>query len=255
MLPRIRIFFLCILLGGAAAELPQARELYSHLMEGPDNRPVVSVLFLGNSRTRYNDMPYMVSKIADSAHSPRKYQITMIARDGATLRELWNDSEVQDALGKKWDYVVLQGGSSEQINDTMIENFMTYGTKLVNAAKARESTPVLLVAWRCSDSYYPQIQAIGGQRFYEMIQSGYANLAQTTGAASVNVGRIWETLQSSSSQPLTVDGNHPTMRGSYLVALMFYHFFSGDDLAHVTYAPPEVTPEDAGMLKAAAQSE
>ena len=252
MLPKLRIILLGIVLGVAAVNLPQTKAFYSEILDRFDNRPAVSVLFLGNSRTYYNDMPYMVRKIADSAHSPKKYLITIYARGGARLEDLWNSSAVQDLLTQKWDYVVLQGGSSEQANDTMNASFQMYGAKLVSASKAAGAVPVLLVAWKCSDDYYPQLKSIAPY-FYDMIQASYSNLAQTSGAASVNVGRVWEKLRVASPEPLMMDGNHPTLRASYLVALMFYHFFSDDDLTHVTYVPDGVSPDDANMIKNAAQ--
>jgi hypothetical protein len=247
MLSKIRIVLLSILLLVALCQLPQVKALYGNIHDALDNRPAVHVLFVGNSRTYYNAMPDMVRSIADSAHSPKKYLITSYAVGGAKLEDHWNDPAVQDLLHQQWDYVVLQGGSSEQINDHMNASFQEYGAKLVAIIKARGAMPVLFVAWKCADSYYPQLGDIAPY-FYGMIQSGYSQLAQTSGASSVNVGRVWERVAAASALPLMVDGNHPTVRGSYLAALMFYRFFSGDDLAHVTYAPDGVAPDDVILL-------
>jgi hypothetical protein len=248
----LRILFLATLLGIAAAHLPQAKTLYASFFDRFDTRPAVTVLFLGNSRTYVNDMPAMIRPIADSAHSPNKYLVTMYAQPGARLKDLWNDPAVQDLLKQKWNYVVLQGASGEQLDDAANRDFLGYGTLLADAIKQSGATPVLLVTWRFDKNYVPQLAPLW-PRFYDMIQSGYYALAARTGAATVNVGRVWEQLAAASSLPLTTDGNHPTVRASYFIALMFYRFFSHDDLTHVRYVPDGVDADDAKLLKTFAQ--
>src|SRR5687768_14621208 len=53
-----------------------------------DDRPARTILFLGHSRVYYNDMPDFVRGLADSANVPQKYQITMRALPGASLKTL-----------------------------------------------------------------------------------------------------------------------------------------------------------------------
>jgi len=80
-------------------------------------------------------------------------------------------------------------------------------------------------------------------------------LAQATGASMVNVGKVWEELRRAAPKmPLHSDDNHPSIYGSYLCALMFYHFFSRDDLNNVTYVPDGISRADADLLKTAAQA-
>ena len=47
----------------------------------------------------------------------------------------------------------------------------------------------------------------------------------------------------------TQDGNHPSLAGSYLYALLLYADLSGHDVGNVTYAPTGVSGQLAGMLK------
>jgi hypothetical protein len=234
-------------------ELPAVADSIQAARDSVDKRPRVAVLFIGNSRTFYNNMPAMVRRIADSADSKYNYHVAMYATGGASLKNHWEDPKVQELLKQKWDYVVLQGGSSEQINPTMQSSFYTYGSALVTLIKTNGARPVLFVAWRCLPDYYPQLYDVSPQAFYYQIQNSYYQVARATGAASVNVGKTWEKLLAASAAPLYVDGNHPNIRGSYLTALMFYRFLSNDDPRKVTYVPYGITPEDATMLKTAAQ--
>ena len=45
------------------------------------------------------------------------------------------------------------------------------------------------------------------------------------------------------------DGNHPTLHGSYLAALVFYAHLSGGDVAEITYVPAGLPPGDAALLR------
>lgn len=256
MASKIRIVVLLILLVMAFHLFPQVRAVENDFADQFDKRPVADILFIGNSRTFVNDMPSMVRTIADSAHSPVKYHIVMHALPGIRLQDHWNNPQVHELLKRKWDFVVLQGRSNEQVVPSVNASFQTYGRKLIDEAQAAGSMPVLFVMWRYADNdpLYRNMPELKG-RLYGMIQQSYEELAQSTGAKMVNVGRVWEKVRESAPQiPLYLDTNHPSIYGSYLAALMFYRFFSGDDLSHVTYAPLGISPQDAAQLKSAAQS-
>ena len=57
-----------------------------------DSRPSYRILFIGNSRTYYNDMPYMIRDIADSAGAKYKVQATMHALSARSLKDHWDIS-------------------------------------------------------------------------------------------------------------------------------------------------------------------
>lgn len=256
MSQRLRIIALSLLLVMACLALPQAKGLTDEVADWFDNRPAITVLFIGNSRTFFNDMPFMVRTIADSARSSHKYEITMHAPGGVRLQDLWLDPEVQKLLRQKWDFVVIQGRSNEQLDASVNASFMTYGKKLIEQAQSNGSTPVLYVTWRYADDapLYKQAPQLKS-RLHDMMQESYAGLANATGAQMVNVGKVWEELRRAAPQmKLYYDTNHPSISGSYLCALMFYRFFSHDDLNNVTYVPEGISQLDADLIKTAAQA-
>lgn len=246
----IRIFILAFLLGIALFVLLQSQNKITKITDTFDKRPEIKILFIGNSRTFYHDMPFMVRQIADSANDPHKYIIEMHAPPGVYLQDHWNNPEVTALLNKKWDYVVIQGASAEQMTDEANSNFLFYGKQLINLAKMNGSQPVLFLSWRYDKDEHNYAQ-LGGR-----MQESYAQLALDTGTAVVNVSAYWERLRDQNqSINLYEDGNHPSTAGSYLTALVFYKFFSNAEISGVRYCPIEISALNASVIRSvAAQS-
>lgn len=233
-------------------ESPLIAKAILTMRDASDKRPEVSVLFIGNSRTFVNDLPSMIRRVADSASDPRRFHMEMYAVGGRSMKDHWDDPKVRDLLRRKWDFVVLQGGSSEQTTPYMEASFYTYCSQLVMMAKQDGAVPVLYVAWRPLPGAYPGLPDIPPAALYQKIQAGYALVARNTGAKLVNVGKAFETVMARSREPLMSDGNHPTPQGTYLAALMFYRFLSNNDLDHVAYVPAGLSDDEVTLLKQAA---
>lgn len=238
-----------------------------------DSRPVRHVLFIGNSRTYYHNMPMMVRFMADSAQSPYLYVLSMHTPSGESFKGHWENSKVQNLLELKWDEVVLQGQSPENLMPIWSESFLEYGEKLILKARETGVIPKLYPPWIYEGGEYKALTAqyagwynqhvryyeerkeffypFSPEVHYAYIQRDYLQLAQKTGADLVNIPEVWEKLRSSGPQYqyLTVDGNHPSLQGSYLVALMFYAAFSGDDVNNVSYVPGGLSQEEAEHIK------
>lgn len=216
-----------------------------------DRRPLHSVLLIGNSRTSHHDMPFMLRRIADSAHAPELYRIEVHAPDGTTLEDHWNTPSVHALLKQKWRNVIIQAQSSEHVTDNDDASFRRYGAKLIGEARVVGSVPLLFVTWRYADDfdYYndrPELRS----RYYDIMQRSHRWLASSTGSDMVNVGEVWERLLGEHpSFSLYEDGNHPTVHGSYLAALMLYASLCGDTCGEVSYAPAGISAADAEQIK------
>ncbi len=259
MLQRIRIIVLSALLVFSVYHIPsvnaQIQQVFYGVTDRFDSRPERAILFIGNSRTYYHDMPYMVRKIADSAGAKEKYRVVVHAPGGVRFEDHWNNPAVHKLLKQRWHEVVLQGRSNEQQNNTVNASFHTYGAKLIREAQAAGAVPVLYVTWRYADNFslYKEIPALKTQ-LYDLMQSNSQQLAQATGARIVNVGKAWERLLSQRPTfPLYEDGNHPTVYGSYLAALMLYKYFSGADVSQISYVPRGIKPNEAALIRKIAQ--
>ncbi len=226
-----------------------------------DGRPVRNVLFIGNSRTFYHDMPQMVRSIADSAGYPERYAIRMDAQPGVSLSDHLASQKTQALIAQNWKYVVLQVLSSDQYSAESSGAAWEAAAKMIGEVRSSNALPVMFVTWRYTDKCtgnagLPKsaigLPTSGYANMHANIQQQHARLAALTGVDLVNVGLVWEGLQ---SQPIDFslydDCNHPSIYGSYLSALMFYSYFSGRDVADVTFRPEEISPEDAQMLRSA----
>ena len=224
-----------------------------------DERPEQTALFIGNSRTFYNDMPHMVREIADSAGYPNKLRIETVAEPGVSLGYHLASKETQALLSLNWDHVVLQVLSSDQYSAEKSGSAWSDAENLIREVQAKGSLPVMFVTWRYTDqctknagmpTKAADFPPSGYGNMHSNIQQQHARLAARTGVDLVNVGLVWESLQ---SQPkdfnLYSDCNHPSIYGSYLAALMFYSYFSGNDVLNVTFRPYGVSSEDAELIR------
>lgn len=129
-------------------------------------------------------------------------------------------------------------------------DFLAFGERLVRDAAAHGSRPILFVGWNYGPSEYrdqpPGVEAAYDRR----IQSDHLCLARLSGARRANVGRVWRSVLAADPPfRLERDGNHPTLRGSYLAALVFYAHLSGGDVARVRYAPEGLSAGHAALLR------
>ena len=247
-----RIVVLTILFGGLAwfsfstAAGPKGT---AYALDVFDSRPARSILFIGNSRTYPFDMPYMVREMADSAGAAEKYQVRVYALPGRSLRQHWEDPKVQELLAEEWDDVVLQERSGGHYPDVANE-FHNYGSLLVRAVATKGGRPVLFVGWNYSPALFASAQPGSQSTYYQMIQSDHLRLSQETGAQIANVGQVWQSvLNANPPFRLEIDGNHPTLHGSYLTALVIYARLSEKGVADVTYRPDDLPEADAKLLR------
>jgi hypothetical protein len=178
--------------------------------------PTLKVLFIGNSRTRYFNIPQQVQQLA--SNETRKLEVRMVAFDGWTLEAHWNSpnsAALQAIREGGWDDVVLQELSSRPV----LENakFVAYVKKFDAEIKKVGARTVLYENWWRKDLTYTQAQ----------LSVAYKSLADGIAAAISPVGSAW--LEASSTNPTSIlfnpDGNHATALGAYLTACEFYAFF------------------------------
>jgi hypothetical protein len=217
-----------------------------------DKRPVRPMLFIGNSRTCYNDMPAMLRKIADSAHTKERFDIVTRALPAGTLQLSWNDAETRRLLKQSWHDVVVQAESNAQSSEQRTEQFFDYGGRLIREAQSTGGTPAVIVNWVYGEELFtgrgPGMRAW----YYGRIQSDYARLSSMTGARLINVAQVWERVHAAAPElPLYSDGNHPTLQGSYLSALTLYAHLSGTDGSDVTYVPHGMSAAEAAIIRRA----
>jgi hypothetical protein len=215
-----------------------------------DTRPVHTVLIIGNSRTYYHDMPSMLRQMADSDHARERYDVVARAVPAGTLEWSWKDPATQQLLKEHWREVIIQAESNAQSRDDAEQRFFDYGKRLISEVENNGAEPVVIVNWVYGEDLFKSNTPGMRSWLYNKIQRDYVYLSQETGAHLVNVGRVWEFVRAASPDlPLYEDGNHPTVQGSYLSALMLYTYLSGRDGLGVTYVPADMSVEQAAAIK------
>jgi hypothetical protein len=227
-----------------------AREVARVALDGLDSRPARSILFIGNSRTYPHDMPYMVRAMADSAGAPEKYQVRMHAPNGRSFKDHWQNPAVRALIAEGFDDVVLQERSGGHTIASESRDFMQYGERLIRHAQAHGARPMLFVGWNYGPSVFTGLPQGTAAAYDRRIQDDHRRLARVSGAPRANVGRAWRAVRATdTSFRLELDGNHPTLHGAYLTALVIYARLSDSDVARVTYVPPGMPEADAHELR------
>ncbi|MGZ8312324.1 MAG: hypothetical protein ACXWU1_12500 [Allosphingosinicella sp.] len=213
-----------------------------------DRRPVQRVLFLGDSYTYYNDMPAMVTEMADSAGSENRIAITMRAFPSATLEDHWNNSETRSLLAQGgWDRIVVQPESYLQMLDAGSEHYR-FGSRLLNGTGV--ARPAIVVSWTASNAHYESKPVTRAEHFRNLERNS-RGLAARTGGELIDVAQVWEDLLAD-DLPFSLykdDGNHPSLEGSYAAALVVYASLSGRNVADVAYVPWSMNGEHATLLR------
>ena len=216
-----------------------------------DRRPARTILIVGNSRTYFNDMPAMLREIADSADDPTKFEIETVAEPGASFETLFGEARTRRLLAAGWDDVVLQGESRGQANDSLVRSFSDYGARLAAIARLRGHRPMLVINWAYDPALYENDQlGVGRDEHLARIKAVHRRLASDAGLDAANVAGVWEKARLARPKlALTLDGNHPTLAGSYLFALALYARLTDRPIKDVGYVPDGLDPADAAYLR------
>ena len=220
----------------------------------PRDPKVVSLLFLGNSLTYFNEMPAMTREIA--SREKRPLHVDAVARSGVTLEQLWNDTDALTRLWlRHWDYVVVQGGAGAAGPLYNAEAFDRYLARFAAEIRKSGATPLFYLVWR--------------ERQQKQLEIASMKAAARERMQVIPSGVAWrELLESGRFERLDYGGGHPDARGAYLIACSVYSTVYGKpahgkpyDFRHLaarheTYddalREQRITPEDARAIQDAA---
>ncbi len=189
-----------------------------------DKEPL-RVLFVGNSYTYYWNLPQAVSLMAKS--QGRAIITRQSTVGGSNLEQHWkgeNGSRTRALISQGgWDYVVFNNHSLSTINTP--ESFFDYGQKFADLVKSQGGEAVFYMTWARSHN----------KLMINIISPSYRRLAEETNSHVVPVGEIW--MRAVTLHPeynlYTSDGSHPSPLGTYLTALAFTKFFTGESVLSI----------------------
>lgn len=174
----------------------------------------ISILFVGNSHTYYNDMPRIASEIFAAAGIDAR--VTMQTEGGKNLLYHCDRKDVKfNIVYGKYDYVVLQEVAKSFTPADFYEGIEKFRPTLERSA----SQPVLYMIWAHRDN----------KKLQPTITECYAKASETLNAPVAPAGEIWHRMLrgNKSLEFYREDGNHATPLGSYLAAACIFYAVTG----------------------------
>jgi hypothetical protein len=216
------------------------------------------VLFIGNSYTFYNDLPRIVSRIADE--SGARIEVDSVTVGGASFRTHWEGgTAVPRVQMGPWDAVVLQGQSVEPVLN--FNEFRLYAQRFTTLIAESRTRSVFFATWarRAGDTLYAQPWSGGTPDVFAMrLDTAYTQVAMPAGSTVARVGLAWQrALRAAPTINLyDSDGSHPSPAGSWLAACVLYRAITGNAPAAVAdTVAPMLSASDARTLRLIAAEE
>lgn len=222
----------------------------------PRDHSACRVLFIGNSYTYVNDLPMMLEELAKAGH--HSVEARILAEADATLAEHAASSETVAILGSaRWNVVVLQEQSqipaSERLRQTQMYPAARQLVGMVGKAGAQ---PMFFLTWTRRNGW-PANGLVGYASMQSAVDDGYLVIAHDLHAAVAPVGYAWSAMLSEERYSdrhaglWRLDGSHPSVRGTYLAACVFYAAIFREAPIGLSYRAG-LSVEEAARLQATA---
>jgi hypothetical protein len=207
------------------------------------NSDTLEILFVGNSYTYYNDLPLLFENLAVSGGKPvlvdnssfGSYRLATHCLDVTTRGKI---------NSRSWDYVVLQEQSQYPVIDYWRYNSMYPSARFLDSLITLQgSHTAFYMTW---GRKYGGQQTSGGYSspvftdFFHMqdsLRSAYVGIANELAALVAPVGMAWGLARTLNPAVdlWQSDNSHPTLKGSYLAACVFYAVFFNESPVGLDY--------------------
>lgn len=178
----------------------------------------LGVLLIGNSLTYWNDMPQLLGELLESADIGPVH-IRSVAFPDFGLQDHWVEGTARRAIALgAWDVVVLQQGpSATEGRPSLLE----YSERFAGDIRAIGAVPALYMVWPAWTRTFD----------FDGVSDSYSTAAELVEGLLFPGGEAWRFAWAhDENAPLYgPDGFHPTVAGSYLVALVMYQQLADRD--------------------------
>jgi hypothetical protein len=203
----------------------------NHLSANPNNnQDTCKILLIGSSYFNFNNLANLVKNLADSSN--KEVFIEMHGQNGLYLSDHANSSSTEAKINERdWDYVILQGvgmliAYPEHFTDHPVyPALITLRDKI--HANCESTRMVFQMPWAFEDgmTWYQNWT----DTYEDMQIHIYNNTLQYSdeiGFEIAPVGWTWYAVLEEYNYPLHYlhmsDWNHPSLKGSYLMACVIY---------------------------------
>jgi hypothetical protein len=165
------------------------------------------VLFIGNSLTYTNNLPGMYVALARLAGYD-SLQTSVAAFPNFALEDHWAEGTARRSLSQsRWTYVIMQQGSSALPSSQI--NLRTWATQFAAPIRAAGAVPVMFMVWPATDVL----------RNFPAVLTSYRDAAWAIDGIFAPAGDGW-TAHGDLSTLYSGDGLHPSIRGTYVAAVV-----------------------------------
>ena len=221
---------------------------------------IKKVLFIGNSYTYVNDLPSLLSNVAQSTGDSVIYDSNCIG--GYTLQlHSTNATTLQKIAQGNFDFVVLQEQSQlpsfpiSQVQSSVYPYAKTLDS-LINVANPCTET-VFYMTWgrkngdasNCPN--WPPICTYSGMD--SLLRMRYEYMANANNALVSPVGAVWRYIRNNfpAIELYSADESHPSLAGSYAAACTFYSIVFRKDPTAITFSSTLDSTDAANIRNAA----
>ena len=199
----------------------------------------IRVLFVGNSLTYFNNLAGVVTTIARAAGDDGVVARTVAFPDFAIEDHLAEGTAERELRGGKWEYVVMQQGpSSLPENQLLLANGARAIAPLIRGAGA---VPVLYMVWPDATR----------RSAFPAVQTAYRNAAAAVDGLFAPAGDAW--MAAWELDPSLAlygpDGFHPSMRGTYLAAVVILARLRGLDPVTLPLTIPGIPLTESEIMQ------
>lgn len=193
----------------------------------------MDVLFIGNSFTYFNDMPYTFLNMLKTFDESSK--VETIAYGGYSLSQYADENTeigkmvISKIVSYEWDYIVLQEQSLLPCTDAL--EFKASVKKIAKIASTVDAKILLYQTWAYEDG----TDKLGstGMTYGDMAQrlrNAYFEAAKEINGTVAPVGELFYKVHNSEHITALInrdDGYHPSSSGSYLAACVIFKVMTG----------------------------
>jgi hypothetical protein len=194
---------------------------------GAFSQAETSVLFIGNSLTFSNNMPFKFKEIAESYG--RKIHVDTVVKRGMDLNYHSNQKNTfQKIRSRKWTYVVIQGHSTEFARSEEEVNAGTkpYAKKIIDSIRKNYGCTKILFyeTWGYKNGISTTPLIANYDLMQSVIEKEYLRFTDVFSVGMVPVGAAWRKVveKHPTINLYNEDLYHPTKEGSYVAACSFY---------------------------------
>jgi hypothetical protein len=221
---------LCACGGGGSDSAPGGASSGGPPPAQPPQPPAVTaditLLFMGNSHTSFNDLTGMVADMVRAAR-PGKSVAVEIAPNFLFLEERIGDGATVPLLRRQnWSYVILQ---AQKYSTSGQYTYSTAEAKqFIRMSREQHAVPVMFPEW-------PRENVDETQRIYDL----HVSIAQAEPACVAPIGQAWDLAlaRHPTIRLHAADGNHSVAAGAFLTALVLYSTITGSSPLDVPTLP------------------